>query len=251
MLYFNDNDRFASKWLRELFPNAEVDNRGIEEVTGEDLKDYERVHLFAGIGGWEYALSLAGWPPGRPVWTGSCPCQPFSAAGKGGGDGDPRNLWPQMARLIEECLPPTIFGEQVASKAGRKWFAGVRSDLEDLDYSVGAVFLPAASVGSPHKRERLWWVAHSERQRLQGQWQTRTIVERNDRTERKRDTIKAGCWSEYDELQCYDGKVRRIEPGLSSVAYGVPNKMGRLRGYGNAIVPQVATEFIMAFLETE
>ncbi|MCL2649049.1 MAG: DNA cytosine methyltransferase [Phycisphaerales bacterium] len=129
----------------------------------QDLREFTQVHLFAGIGGWSHALRLAGWPDDRPVWTGSCPCQPFSQAGKKLAQKDDRDLWPEFFRLIRECRPPTIFGEQVTSELGRQWLAGVRTDLEAPGYAVGAADLCAASVGSPHIRQRLFWVAHADR----------------------------------------------------------------------------------------
>src|SRR5262249_32123158 len=119
-------------------------------------------HFFAGIGGWPCALRLAGWPDERPVWTGSCPCQPFSAAGERAGADDPRHLWPVWRALIPASQPATIFGEQVASHLGRDWLAAVRTDLEAMGYAVGAADLCAAGVGAPHIRQRLFWVADSQ-----------------------------------------------------------------------------------------
>ena len=88
--YYNEHDPKAAAWLRELIqageiPAGDVDERSIVEVQPADLARYTQCHFFAGIGGWSYALRLAGWPTDRPVWTGSCPCQPFSSAGKSGG----------------------------------------------------------------------------------------------------------------------------------------------------------------------
>src|SRR5689334_7710520 len=137
-MYLNEHDSFAAEWLRNLWPAATVDGRSIHDVRAADLVGVERAHFFAGIGGWELALQLARWPAGRRVWTGSCPCQPFSAAGKRKAHADERHLWPEFLRLIAECRPPTVFGEQVASKLGRAWLAGVRADLEALGYVVGA-----------------------------------------------------------------------------------------------------------------
>lgn len=164
--YYNDNDPFCCSWLRELISaglimDGVVDSRSIVEVSGDELDQFTRVHLFAGIGGWDYALRLAGWPVEVPVWTGSCPCQPFSVAGQGKGENDERHLFPEFARLIAECSPAVVFGEQVASKAGRQWLAGVRTTLETLGYGVGAADLCAAGVGAPHIRQRLYWVAQS------------------------------------------------------------------------------------------
>ena len=85
-VYYNDNELFVVQWLRNLIaaghlPAGDVDERPIQEVQADDLKGYTQCHFFAGIGGWALALQLAGWD--GSVWTGSCPCQPFSTAGKG------------------------------------------------------------------------------------------------------------------------------------------------------------------------
>ena len=165
MIYYNEFDPKAAAWLRELMaagliPEGDVDERSIEDVHPADLVGYTQHHFFAGIGGWPYALRLAGWPDDWPVWTGSCPCQPYSQAGSRKGDDDPRALWWAWRWLIDQCRPPVIFGEQVASADGRRWLAGVRADLEAMGYAVGAADLPAASVGAPHIRQRLWWVAN-------------------------------------------------------------------------------------------
>ena len=165
--YYNENDPYAAQWLRNLIaageiPAGDVDDRDIQEVTPDDLKKYTQCHFFAGIGGWPYALNLAGWPEERPVWTGSCPCQPLSGAGQRKGHADQRHLWPAFYRLIAECRPTTVFGEQVASKDGREWFSAVRADLEATGYACGCANLAAASVGAPHIRQRLFWVADAE-----------------------------------------------------------------------------------------
>src|SRR5690606_31057001 len=138
-----------------------VDTRSIEDVTPNDLQGYTQCHFFAGIGGWPLALRLAGWPDDRPVWTGSCPCQPFSQAGKGAGFADERHLWPAFFHLIEQCRPSVVFGEQVASKDGLAWLDLVQADLEGAGYACGAADLCAAGVGAPHIRQRLYWVANA------------------------------------------------------------------------------------------
>lgn len=166
MNYYNENDPKAAAWLRELIkerliPDGDVDERSIADVRANDLLGYAQCHFFAGIGGWSLALQLAGWPRDREVWTGSCPCQPFSVAGKGKGEKDERHLWPHFKSLIDDGSPPVVFGEQVASKAGRGWLDGVRLDLEAMGYAVGAADLCAASVNAPHIRQRLYWVAYA------------------------------------------------------------------------------------------
>lgn len=162
--YYNEIDPFAAAWLQNLIdagciaPGV-VDTRSIEEVTANDLKGFTQCHFFAGIGVWSYALRCAGWPDSRPVWTGSCPCQPFSQSGKRRGFNDPRHLWPTWFYLVSQCRPHVIFGEQVASKDGLTWFDAVQLDLEEAEYAVAVVDLCAAGFGAPHIRQRLFWVA--------------------------------------------------------------------------------------------
>jgi DNA (cytosine-5)-methyltransferase 1 len=161
--YYNEIEPYAADWLRELIKKGHiadgiVDTRSIVAVEAADLRDFDQCHFFAGIGVWSHALRLAGWPDDQPVWTGSCPCQPFSAAGKGKGVEDERHLWPEFYRLIAECSPPVVFGEQVASKDGLGWLDAVHADLEASGYAVGAADLCAAGVGAPHIRQRLWFV---------------------------------------------------------------------------------------------
>lgn len=162
--YYNEHDPHAAAWLRELIKaghiaNGEVDERSIADVRADDLRGFSQCHFFAGIGGWSRALRLAGWADDRPVWTGSCPCQPFSTAGKQKGTADERHLWPVWFKLISECMPATIFGEQVEAAIRHGWLDLVQADLEGSDYAFGAVGLPAACVGAPHIRQRLWFVA--------------------------------------------------------------------------------------------
>ena len=165
-VYFNDSEPFVCAWLEnlireKLLPAGVVDRRPIQEVEPSDVRDFTQCHFFAGIGGWAYALQLAGWGD-RPIWTGSCPCQPFSTAGKQKAHHDKRHLWPEWFRLIRQCRPERVFGEQVASGVGLGWLDVVSTDLEAEAYTVGAVVLGAHSVGAPHIRQRLWFVADSQ-----------------------------------------------------------------------------------------
>ncbi|ECC3629200.1 DNA cytosine methyltransferase [Salmonella enterica subsp. enterica serovar Weltevreden] len=164
--YYNEIDPFAAQWLRNLIAGGhiapgEVDERSIEDVTPDDLRGFTQCHFFAGIGVWPHSLRLAGWPDDKPVWTGSCPCQPFSAAGKGDGFDDERHLWPAFQWLINECRPQHVFGEQVAAGNANVWFDLVQADLEGMDYAFGLVPFTSASIGAPHIRERAYWVANS------------------------------------------------------------------------------------------
>jgi DNA (cytosine-5)-methyltransferase 1 len=256
--YYNENDRHAAAWLRELIkagliaPGI-VDERSIVDVHPGDLAEYRQCHFFAGIGGWSYALRISKWPDDEPVWTGSCPCQPLSCAGKQRGHDDERHLWPAFYRLISECKPATVFGEQVAGAAGREWLAGVRADLEGAGYAVGASDLCAAGVGAPHRRNRIYWVADSIcegleiRQKPKGG--SRTVREqRNGWKAAGQDMLKTP-WSRSLQETGRCGNSRRVQPGICPMANGVPGRMGLVRGYGNAIVPQVAAEFILASVE--
>ncbi len=256
--------------------------RGLETFTARELGQFTQVHAFAGMSVWSYALRLAGWPDEWPVWTGSCPCQPFSVAGRGAGFADERHLWPKWFGRIKKCLPPVVFGEQVASPAGRAWLDVVSDDLESLGYAVGAADLCAASVGAPHIRQRLYFVAYADDAGSQGR------VERRDGADER--TVGASgvvvgvanaghgdgatrpswgldkeappissrssgyrsidFWSDARWLPCSDGKWRPIEPGIEPLVDGAPARVGRLRAYGNAIVPQVAATFVRAFLES-
>jgi DNA (cytosine-5)-methyltransferase 1 len=347
--YYNEIEPYAAQWLRNLvaaghIAPGDVDERSIVDVRPDDLKGYTQCHFFAGIGGWSVALRLAGWPDDRSVWTGSCPCQPFSAAGKRAAQSDERHLWPHWFRLIRECRPARIFGEQVAAAVAYGWLDDVANDLEAQGYAIGAAVLPACSVGAPHKRDRLWFVANAndDGQRLlqvrrsqnlevkrtgesnamanasSSEWRPPTEGRGNesDRTDagrqeatsgysihrdfdvanpesggwRKGDANAGGPPEEQGEIQersgladgndfvgdsdktrpqgwqllperadertpwsagveyigCSDGKARPVKPGIRLLAHGIPARVGRLRAYGNAIVPQVAAEFIKA-----
>lgn len=164
MNFYNEFDPFCVDWLNNLIsagciPEGKVDDRSIEDVKAADIVGYGQVHFFAGVAGWCEALRLAGWESGREVWTMSCPCQPYSSAGKQKAESDERHLWPEARRLIAECRPATLFGEQVESKLGREWFSRVRFEMEELGYAVGASDLCAACVSAPHRRQRLYFGA--------------------------------------------------------------------------------------------
>ena len=383
--YYNEIEPYAAAWLRNLIKegliaDGEVDERSIVDVRPDDIKGFRQVHFFAGIGVWSYALRLAEWPDDRPVWTGSCPCQPFSAAGKGAGFADERHLWPEFHRLITECRPPVVFGEQVASKDGLQWLDTVQSDMEASGYAIGAADLCAAGIGAPHIRQRLWFVgerlddttsarhngplAGAEREardetrlRLSGEGRSADRMgnasndglqrglsgrpdagrqaldgsagrdgtdrgladasgERRDgqqvriqsreqgqagveiaghggldglehasslgrqrrqttapghdddgptprRAEGQHGSGLAGSyrlsqngtrptnghWRDADWLHCRDGKWRPVEPGTFPLAHGASSRVGRLRAYGNAIVPQAAAEVIGAYMD--
>ena len=296
MNYYNEIDPKAAAWLRELInrdliAQGEVDERSIEDVVPSDLKGFTQCHFFAGIGGWSYALRLAGWPDDKPVWTGSCPCQPFSTAGKGAGFDDERHLWPAWFHLIKQCGPPVIFGEQVASKAVDTWIDLVHADLESMGYAFGSVPFSSASIGAPHIRDRNYWMGVADSEGLQRYGRSVEINDSERREGEERHGAEAiilggvadsnsdrceqgnpirsireeydsqyggnasserpgpvnGPWRDADWLGCRDGKWRPVEPGTFPLAHGVPARVVRLRGYGNAINPYAAKAFIEAF----
>lgn len=249
--YYNEIDPYAAQWLRNLvsaghIAPGDVDERSIVDVHADELKGYTQCHFFAGIGGWSYALRLAGWDDARAVWTGSCPCQPLSLAGKQKGHADERHLWPAFHRLIEECKPSAVFGEQVASPDGREWFAGVRADLEDVGYACGAADLCAAGIGAPHARQRLYWVANLDQARR------RDIAAGSQGAERDRNgTDGVGRWIGHwdrdgEQARFADGSTRRTKSGVGIMVDGFPGRVAAVGAFGNAIVPQLAAEFIGA-----
>ncbi len=296
--YYNEHDPFAAAWLRELIKAGhiapgDVDERSIEDVCPDDLAGYVQCHFFAGIGVWSHALRLAGWPDNRAIWTGSCPCQPFSAAGKGAGFDDERHLWPAFFDLIQQCNPPVVVGEQVASKDGLAWLDLVSADVEGSGRAFAAADLCAAGFGAPHIRQRSYWVAHADRQRrarinpllrsetvrrigpeamveAAGRGETCGLADDDDARlpfgpiapdERGvvrvqgaaigADSTVLGAWSGAEWIWCSDGRWRPAEPGVEPLAHGAANRVGRLRGYGNAIVGPVAQGFIEAVMASE
>lgn len=245
--YYNEIDPYAASWIKSLIaaglvPAGDVDERSIVDVRADDLRGYTQCHFFAGIAGWAYALRLAGWSDERSVWTGSCPCQPFSGANKHArGEADERHLWPHWLALIKQLRPAIIFGEQVASGGGPSWIARVRDDLEISNYAFGAANLAACCVGAPQKGERFWFVAMGETESLRrGQG-----VEPISRPKSARQDCGQPTWSDETALGC-DGRRRRAVPGTPVVGHGIPARIPKLRAIGSAIVPQVAAAFIMS-----
>lgn len=408
MNFYNEHDPKAAAWIRELIaakliPDGIVDERSILEIQPHELTRYTQCHFFAGIAGWSLALTLAGWPATRPVWTGSCPCQPFSNAGKGLAQADERHLWPAFFNLIRERRPECVIGEQVESAIGKGWLDGIQTDLEGEGYALGSVVLGAHSLGAPHIRQRLFWAADSaggqRQQRLrsqghelqrsaddcadgglgddksggrgergdeaqpwcgghadstgrarvdgvarsesghgralfEGEWEGLSDTCRTSENGRMADTgysessrrelhaegsdrgardepaphgadgdgvahseqqgleghagngddghepgrlgadearpasASGAAWDSFDILPCRDGKARRVESGTFPLVDGIPggvvpgsdpsvseaqataeSRVMRLKGYGNAIVPAVAAEFLIAYLE--
>lgn len=244
--YYNEIDPYAAAWLRNLIKagliaDGEVDERSIVDVRGDDLRGFTQCHFFAGIGGWSYALRLAGWPDDRPVWTGSCPCQPYSVAsvavGGATGQRDNRDLWPEFYRLIGERGPDAILGEQVPNAIKWGWWDRAASDLERKAYAAAAIVLRSDRAGAWHRRKRLYWLAYAGRKGRTRHQQVERISE-----------PKGASFPFYgDSLADSRTALAGHHCGLLS-GYGVSIAVERLatKGYGNAIVPQVAAEFIKA-----
>jgi len=277
----------------------------------ERLMENERTHidLFSGIGGFALAANAAGfrtsvfceqddycagvlnrhWPSvpvirdirefdgskwrGADLLTGGFPCQPFSQAGEQRGTSDDRHLWPEMFRVIKEARPRWILGENVAGII-KMALDGVCADLESENYTVQSLDIPACSVNAPHRRHRLWIVAHSNIKGLEGHPRNESCERER---ERERGWINCQGWSsglmansyrfreqvpatgnkptkqmsrstrkDMDEKYIRDPKgiLRRVEPRICGVAHGIPHRTHRLKALGNAIVPQVAYEII-------
>lgn len=213
---YNEIDPDAAHVLRALISEGViapgvVDTRSIKELTPDDVKGFTQVHFFAGGGLWSVAARLAGWPDDRHLWTGSCPCQPFSAAGKGGGVDDPRHLWPDFFRLISACRPPVVMGEQVAGAPGYGWFDGVRADLAGEGFASRVVDIPACAVDAPHIRQRLYWIAVGDAER-RGQHGAR---------------LPDGAWTQVPVTAWADGR----EPVSPAVGMVNAPRLGRREGW--------------------
>lgn len=412
--YYNDFDEGSVAWLAELMkqghiPPGEIDRRSILDVSVSDLRGFKQCHFFAGIGGWAYALRLAGVPVDISLWTGSPPCQPFSVAGRQKGRDDERHLAPHFVDLVRAARPGMLLGEQVASaevfgKVAKRvrgnavpppdwaWLDDLSDRLEAARYSFGASDFPSAGVGAPHIRQRTYfgavaheWLEHAsrngriewgaepsqrgagigrgacglgdsdisgrdwkpgvdfaseeggwcrqhadptcppspacgladfdsegslpgaqrgiyrgqegsgsrngeperpraacglentnlpEKQRLgqhsgqsllveetvrfgrgsmvdgfQPEWGDSGLLLQRTTDKQTRPGPTNGFWGTADWLFCRDEWFRPVEPGTFPLATGVSGRVGLLRGYGNAINPQAAAQFIQAFFE--
>lgn len=234
-------ERIRSLMARGLIPDGEVDTRSIELVTPDDLRGFTQCDFFAGIGGWAYARRLARWPDDRPIWTASCPCQPYSAAsvGHGGakGQGDDRDLWPVFFPLARERGPDTILGEQVDKAISWGWWDRAAMDMEGAGYAVSAAVLRAEAWGGAHQRKRLYWLADAGRAGRQGcePFQRIPFTAEAALAEYGDTVARAG--------RALDGDFRDLLPcdGLSVVM-----ERAALHGYGNAIHIGSAVAFIQA-----
>ncbi len=246
--YYNEIDPYAAQWLRNLIAAGhiapgDVDERSIEDVKPDDIKHYTQCHFFAGLGGWSYALRLAGWPDDEPIWTGSCPCQPFSKAGKRLGFADDRHLWPAWFRLISQRRPPEILGEQVPDAIKKGWLDLVYDDLEAADYAVGTIRFGADATGQAIERQRIYFAAKHLSKGMEGPKPSIDFGQTRSRRWRGQEDLLAIAGAPFVPGDCWP------QPLLRSVADGSSANMGPLHAIGNAINAEAAAEFIRAYME--
>ena len=233
---FCEIDSYCQKVLKKNFPDVPIVS-DIHDVTAESFSE-------------------------RPgIVTGGFPCQPFSIAGKQKGAADDRYLWPQMLRVIKEYKPTWVIAENVAHIVKME-LDNVLSDLEAADYSTWPVKIPACGIGAPHRRMRVWIVAYAnsqrqsqserciceQRQRVKHSSQVMADSEGNLPSEsrfawERRSRFNDNCISNGNG---YGANHWESEPAVGRVANGIPQRVDRLRGLGNAIVPQVAYEIFRA-----
>ena len=197
--------------------------------------------------------------------TGGYPCQPFSSAGRRKGEDDPRHLWPDIRRIIGEVQPRFCFFENVAGHLSLG-FESVWGNLCDMGYTVEAGLFTAAEVGAPHKRQRLFFLAHAgsssgnrggKSQQFQGKVQRRSDTLGNadggGRRQKGHDQQSPGganrasvrlLWPPYpDDSEGWAEALRikpSLEPAIRRVADGLPHRVDRLAATGNSVVPAVA-----------
>ena len=241
VIWQSEIDEFANKVLKKHWPD--VPNLG--DITKVDWTNIERPDVICG----------------------GYPCQPFSTAGKRGGATDPRHLWPAMFNAICLLRPRYALMENVRGHLSLG-FSRVLGDLAEIGYDAEWQVIPAAAVGAPHKRDRVFIVAYSNGQRRQrgSRVQTRKTKLRGfdlsgtnsgrssdlanadsrqvDRRNGGNETNRSQIFSRRDKQRgtaSDEGwKWWEFEPDVGRVANGVSDRVDRLKGLGNAIVPQVA-----------
>ena len=238
----------AAQWagFENIF-QVEIDNycQKVLEKNFPNVKRYKDIKEFDGT---EYTGTI-------DIISGGFPCQPFSVAGKQKGAEDDRNLWPEMFRVIQEIRPAWVLGENVANIVNFVEFDNILADLEAAEYEVWPLIIPAVAVDAKHRRDRVWIVAHSNRLRMERTrpkqqtagisgksknvlnsasvgWPQSEIEARNvSKRETKWESWTANSFNRY---------IWETEPDVGRVANGIPRRVDRLKGLGNAIVPQVA-----------
>lgn len=267
-------------------PIANPDAARTGSVSGRTHLD-----LFSGIGGFALAAQRAGWKtigfaetdeyaskvirkhwPDVPnhgdvrnvrniradLITGGFPCQPFSCVGTRTGKDDDRYLWPEMRRIISESRATWVCGENVPELDGVA-LGDVLADMEAIGYEVQTLEIPACGVGAPHKRRRLWIVAHRKSHGLQDAARQDGQSGRCGLASCGLDTLGSGDFladanseqMERPTIAWQEPNPWETEPAVGRVADGIPARVDRLRGLGNAIVPQIATVILAAMARTQ
>ena len=207
-------------------------------------------------------------PGSVDILSGGFPCQPFSVAGQRKGESDDRYLWPEYLRIIREIQPSYVVGENVAgltSMEDGETLDGILSDLEGAGYETEQFIIPACGVGAWHRRDRIWIIAYNESRGRSGSPASKYGGKDGSRKQDREicSDVSDGYVSHSEgnirdnENQCsgrprkasqkrFNGNTWSVEPGVGRVANGIPNRVDRLKGLGNAIVPQVAYEIFKA-----
>lgn len=203
---------------------------------------------------------------------GGYPCQPFSYAGKREGAEDDRHLWPEMFRLVQTLRPTWVIGENVAGHI-TMGLDDVLSDLDGLGYARQAFVIPACAVNAPHRRDRLWLVAHAANMQRDGSNDNATKLLGRKQVSQPRDSggekdvayafgFGRCCWNGEGQDAIHadtrsetvgpgtDGDWWAVEPELGRVAHGISNRVDRLKALGNAVVPQIPEMIGRAILKS-
>jgi len=239
-LAFCESDPFCKKILRKNFPGIKIHN-DIRELDGNEYK-------------------------GIDVITGGYPCQPFSNAGNRNGHKDDRHLWPEMFRVVKQARPAWVIAENVTGHV-TMGLDSVFLDLESEGYTARALVIPACAIDAPHRRDRVWIIANAKRPRVgtDAGAQPRTKEKCSELLKEDRQALPDDpntlCPTMADskgpdDRRSISGKIKRqkqklrkigsgtwepwpIEPGVGRVVDGIPNRVDRIRGLGNAVVPQI------------
>ncbi len=211
-------DEFCNKVLEKNFPA---------------VKKYKDIYEFNGT---KYTGQI-------DIISGGFPCQPVSQAGKRKGTADDRWLWPEMLRIISEIKPTWIIVENVYGMLNIEnglVFKQVHADLEAEGYETQTFIIPASAKNAPHRRNRVWIIAHTNEERLQGKFGTngKERQEIRDKQFARRNRAWENDWVEVATTLC-------------GVDDGVPGRVDRLKALGNAIVPQVAYEIFKSISTIE
>jgi DNA (cytosine-5)-methyltransferase 1 len=207
---------------------------------------------------------------GVHVICGGFPCQDISLAGKGDGiEGERSGLWSEYARLIGELRPAYVIVENVAALLGRG-LDRVLADLATLRYDAEWHCIPASAVGAPHRRDRLWIVAYPNHRgwNLSSHYEQKTIKQYaafRTGLVADADNPRLEGWAQAGNSGSIGARIEQLierradgsrsawepEPAVGRVAHGVPNRVDRLKGLGNAVVPQIPELIGHAILAAE